>query len=169
MQIDLQGSNGKKKRVVEPIPVNEELLAKVQEIAAEGMKEVIATPDKMERGRAYDELKKSVIAGLDPEGENAKEIGNLLSGYKKKTMRAKIVDEAVRLDGRTFDQVRPIATEVTYLPQTHGSALFTRGETQSICTATLGSQRDSQRVETLQGEENSPFYGSLQFSSILCW
>jgi len=84
MQIDLQGSNGKKKRVVEPIPVNEELLAKVQEIAAEGMKEVIATPDKMERGRAYDELKKSVIAGLDPEGENAKEIGNLLSGYKKK-------------------------------------------------------------------------------------
>ncbi len=163
MQIDLQGSNGKEKRVVEPIPVNEELLAKVQEIAAEGMKEVIATADKLERGDVYDKLKKSVIAGLDPEGENSKEIGNLLSVYKKKTMRAKIVDEAVRLDGRSFDQVRPISSEVTYLPKTHGSALFTRGETQSIVTATLGSQRDSQRVETLQGEENRRFMVHYNF------
>ncbi len=163
MQVDLQGSNGKEKRVVEPIPVNEELLAKVQEIAAEGMVKVIATADKLERNRVYDELKKSVVAELDTEGENAKEIGNLLSGYKKKTMRAKIVDEALRLDGRSFDQVRPIATEVTYLPQTHGSALFTRGETQSICTATLGSQRDSQRVETLQGEENRRFMVHYNF------
>ena len=163
MQIDLQGSNGKVKRVVEPIPVNEELLAKVKEIAAEGMAKVITTADKMERGQAYDELKKSVIAGLDPEGENAKEIGNLLSGYKKKSIRAKIVDDAVRLDGRSFDQVRPIASEVTYLPQTHGSALFTRGETQSLVTATLGSQRDSQRVETLQGEENRRFMVHYNF------
>jgi polyribonucleotide nucleotidyltransferase len=163
MQIDLQGSNGKEKRVVEPIPVNEELLAKVQEIAAEGMAKVIATADKMERGRAYDDLKKSVVADLDPDGENSKEIGNLLSIYKKKTMRSQIVDEAVRLDGRAFDQVRPISSEVTYLPQTHGSALFTRGETQSIVTATLGSQRDSQRVETLQGEDNRRFMVHYNF------
>jgi len=163
MQIDLQGSNGKEKRVVEPIPVNEELLAKVQEIAAEGMVKVIATADKLERGREYDALKKSVIADLDPEGENSKEIGNLLSGYKKKTMRAKIVDEAVRLDGRSFDQIRPISSEVTYLPQTHGSALFTRGETQTIATATLGSQRDAQRVETLQGEDNRRFMVHYNF------
>jgi polyribonucleotide nucleotidyltransferase len=163
MQVDLQGSNGKEKRVVEPIAVNEEMQAKVQEIAAEGMAKVIATADKMERGRAYDELKKSVIADLDPEGENTKEIGNLLSGYKKKTMRSKIVDEAVRLDGRAFNQVRPISSEVTYLPQTHGSALFTRGETQTIATATLGSQRDSQRVETLQGEDNRRFMVHYNF------
>lgn len=163
MQIDLQGEVGVEKRVVEPIVVNEELQAKVQEIAAEGMAKVISTADKMERGRAYDELKKSVIAGLDPERENAKEIGNLLSGYKKKSMRSKIVDEAVRLDGRAFDQVRPISGEVTYLPQTHGSALFTRGETQALVTATLGSQRDSQRVETLQGEENRRFMVHYNF------
>ncbi len=163
MQIDLQGSNGKEKRVVEPIPVNEELMAKVHEIAAEGMAEVISTADKMERGRVYDKLKKSVIADLDPEGENSKEIGNLLSGYKKKTMRAKIVDEAVRLDGRGFNQVRPISSEVTYLPQTHGSALFTRGETQAMVTATLGSQRDAQRVETLQGEDNRRFMVHYNF------
>ena len=163
MQIDLQGEVGVEKRIVEPIVVNEELQSKVQEIAAEGMAKVISTADKMERGRAYDELKKSVIAGLDPERENAKEIGNLLSGYKKKSMRSKIVDEAVRLDGRAFDQVRPISGEVTYLPQTHGSALFTRGETQALVTATLGSQRDSQRVETLQGEENRRFMVHYNF------
>ncbi len=163
MQKDLQGSNGKEKRVVEPLPVNEDLLAKVQKIAAAGMEKVISTADKMERGRVYDELKKSVIAELDSEGDSAKEIGNLLSGYKKKTMRAKIVDEAVRLDGRAFDEVRPISSEVTYLPQAHGSALFTRGETQAMVTATLGSQRDAQRVETLQGEDNRRFMVHYNF------
>ncbi|MEN8190885.1 MAG: polyribonucleotide nucleotidyltransferase, partial [Thermodesulfobacteriota bacterium] len=153
MQLDLQGEVGREKRVVEPLPVDEALQAKVQEIAAAGMAEVISTADKMERGRAYDELKKSVIAELDPDGENAKEIGNLLSGYKKKTMRAMIVDEQTRIDGRAMDQVRPISGEVTYLPHTHGSSLFTRGETQAMVTATLGSERDAQRIETLQGEE----------------
>ncbi|MEN8200027.1 MAG: polyribonucleotide nucleotidyltransferase, partial [Thermodesulfobacteriota bacterium] len=163
MQIDLQGELGREKRVVEPIAVDEELQAKVQEIAAAGMSKVISTADKMERGRAYDELKKSVIAELDPEGENAKEIGNLLSGYKKKTMRAMIVDDQVRIDGRAMDQVRPITGEVTYLPQTHGSALFTRGETQAMVTATLGSERDAQRIETLQGEENRRFMVHYNF------
>jgi polyribonucleotide nucleotidyltransferase len=163
MQIDLQGSNGKEKRVVEPIPVNEELLAKVKEISAEGMAKVISTADKMERGSAYDALKKEVVAELESDEAGAKEISNLLSKVKKTTMRSKIVDEAVRLDGRSFDQVRPISTEVTYLPKTHGSALFTRGETQSIVTATLGSQRDAQRVETLQGEDNRRFMVHYNF------
>ncbi len=163
MQIDLQGSNGKEKRVVEPIPVNEELLAKVKEISAKGMAEVIATADKMERGSAYDALKKEVVAELESDDADAKEISNLLSKVKKTTMRAKIVDEAVRLDGRSFDQVRPIASEVTYLPKTHGSALFTRGETQAMVTATLGSQRDAQRVETLQGEDNRRFMVHYNF------
>jgi len=157
MQNDLQKSNGQEKRTVEVPKIDEELQAKVQEIAAKGMLEVIGTADKMARGRCYDELKRSVVAALDPEGERSKEIGSLLSGYKKKTMRAMIVDEKVRLDGRSFDQVRPIACEVTYLPRTHGSALFTRGETQALVSATLGSERDQQRLETLQGEEFNRF------------
>jgi len=163
MQLDLMGEVGKEKRVATPIEVNEELKAQVEKIAAEGMKKVIATADKMERGREYDSLKKSVIAEMDPDGANGKEIGNLLSGYKKTTMRAKIVDESIRLDGRSFDQVRPISSEVTYLPRTHGSALFTRGETQTIVTATLGSERDAQRVETLQGDEQRRFLVHYNF------
>ncbi|MCF8057082.1 MAG: polyribonucleotide nucleotidyltransferase [Desulfocapsa sp.] len=163
LQLDLQSKVGKEKRVVESVAVNEELQAKVQEIAAAGMAKVTSTADKMERGSAYDELKKSVLAEIDPDGKNGKEIGDLLSAYKKKIMRAKIVDEATRLDGRSFDQVRPISSEVTYLPQSHGSALFTRGETQAMVTATLGSQRDSQRVETLQGEDNRRFMVHYNF------
>ena len=163
MQMDLQKESGVEKRVVEPIAIDEELQAKVQEIAAEGMKEVISTADKMERGRVYDALKKTVVSELDVDGDRGREISDLLSGYKKKTMRAKIVDEETRLDGRAFDQVRPISGEVSYLPRTHGSALFTRGETQAMVTATLGSERDAQRVETLQGEEHRRFMVHYNF------
>lgn len=157
LQEDLQSSNGKKKRVVEAPQVDEELFARVKEIAAEGMTEVVTTADKLERGECYDELKARVIEQLDDEGDRAKEISELLSSYKKSVMRSMIVDDEKRIDGRSFDTVRPITAEVGYLPRTHGSALFTRGETQALVTATLGSERDQQRVETLGGEENNRF------------
>ncbi len=157
LQEDLQQSNGKPKREVEPPVVNEELKAKVEEIAAEGMKKVVSTADKMARGGAYDQLKAEVVEQLDETGEMAKEIGDLLSSYKKSVMRGKIVHDETRIDGRKFDEVRPITCEVGLLPRTHGSALFTRGETQALVTATLGSERDKLRVETLNGEESHRF------------
>jgi len=156
LQENLRQSNGKAKRAVAQVTVDETLLAKVREAAA-GMDTVISTADKMERGRLYDELKATVIAQLDESGERAGEIGEMLSSYKKALMRAMIVDRQVRIDGRKFDQVRPISCEVAYLPMTHGSALFTRGETQALVSATLGSERDQQRVETLTGEESNRF------------
>ena len=157
LQDDLRGECGREKRVVEPIQVDEELMARVVEIAGAGMKEVIATSDKLDRGRCYDALKKTVVAELNTDGERGREIGDCLSSYKKKVMRDQIVVDGTRLDGRTFDQVRPINTEVSYLPRTHGSALFTRGETQALVVATLGSERDQQRIETLAGEDNRRF------------
>jgi len=157
LQENLQRTNGKSKRSVEQKVVDEALMARVREAAAAGMEKVIATADKLERGRLYDELKASVIASLDESGERAGEIGEMISSFKKTQMRAKIVNERRRIDGRTFDQVRPISCEVAYLPMTHGSALFTRGETQALVTATLGSERDQQRVETLSGEESNRF------------
>ena len=157
LQENLQQSNGKAKRAVEQIVVDEDLLAKVREAAAGGMGTVISTADKMERGRLYDELKATVIAQLDESGDRAREIGDMLSSYKKDLMRSMIVDRQVRIDGRKFDQIRPISCEVGYLPMTHGSALFTRGETQALVSATLGSERDQQRVETLTGEESNRF------------
>ena len=157
LQEELQATHGKTKRVVEPVEVNEALLARVKEIAAAGMTEVVTTADKMTRGALYDRLKDKVITALDVDGERSREIADLLSSYKKSVMRGNIVDEEKRIDGRSFDQVRPITCEVGYLPRTHGSALFTRGETQALVTATLGSERDQQRVETLGGEENNRF------------
>ena len=152
MQEELQAALGKPKRQVEKPEIDEDLARKVEKAAAAGMKEVITTVDKMERGRAYDELKERVVAELENEKEDcADEVKELLSDLKKKMMRDKIVVEKSRIDGRSFNEVRQITCEVGCLPRTHGSALFTRGETQAIVTATLGSEMDEQRVETLDG------------------
>jgi polyribonucleotide nucleotidyltransferase len=157
IQKDLQASSGKEKRVVEPPQIDEELYQQIVDIASGGMADVISTADKLERGNKYDDLKKQVRDQLDSEGERSSEIGDLLSKYRKKQMRGKIVNESCRIDGRAFDEIRQISCEAGYLPRTHGSALFTRGETQALVTATLGSERDRQRIETLGGEEHKRF------------
>jgi len=157
LQEDLRVSNGKQKRAVAPIVVDEVLMEKVREVAASGMSTVVSTADKMERSLLSDELKRTVLAELDPDGARSAEIGALLSSYKKSFMRSMIVNQEIRIDGRKFDQVRPISCEAGYLPRAHGSALFTRGETQALVSATLGSERDQQRVETLHGEEHNRF------------
>ncbi len=158
LQEQLQKSSGKAKRPdVAVIAVDEALRAKVQAIAAAGMEKVFNTFDKLERGHAYDQLKQEVVAALDPEKARGNEVGGLLSAYKKSFMRDKIVNSQIRIGGRKFDQVREIACETEYLPRTHGSALFTRGETQALVSTTLGSERDKQRVETLHGEITNRF------------
>lgn len=157
VQKDLQATSGKQKREVVPPQIDEELYNKVVAAAEEDMAMVISTADKLERGSKYDELKVNVKDALDPEGERSREISDLLSKYRKITMRSKIVNDSQRIDGRAFDQIRPISSEAGYLPRTHGSALFTRGETQALVSATLGSERDQQRVETLGGEEHKRF------------
>ena len=152
LQEELRAALGKTKRQVEKPEIDEALARKVKEVAAAGMTEVITTVDKMERGRVYDELKARVVAELENEKEDCVgEVKDLLGDLKKKMMRDKIVVEKSRIDGRAFNEVRPITCEVGCLPRTHGSALFTRGETQAIVTATLGSEGDEQRVETLEG------------------
>ena len=152
LQEQLQKSSGKPKRPVETMPVDEDLRAKVQSLAAAGMDKVFNTFDKLERGRVYDQLKQEVVAALDPEKGRSKEVSELLSAYKKSFMRDKVVNSQIRIGGRKFDQIRDISCETGYLPRTHGSALFTRGETQALVSTTLGSERDKQRVETLHGE-----------------
>jgi polyribonucleotide nucleotidyltransferase len=158
LQDELKSALGKTKRQVEKPLIDEVLAGKVAEVAAAGMTEVISTVDKMERGRAYDELAARVVAELEKEKEGCSaEVKDLLSNLKKKMMRDKIVVEKSRIDGRAFNEVRPIVCEVGCLPRTHGSALFTRGETQAIVTATLGSEVDEQRVETLEGMSYKQF------------
>ncbi len=153
LQNTLREEIGKPKREVTAPEVNAELLAKVEKLAAAGMEEVVTTADKLARSDRYDQLKDEVLSGLDEEEyESESEVFDLLSAFKKRTMRARIVDKGERLDGRSFKDVRPISCEVGVLPRAHGSALFTRGETQAMVIATLGSERDEQHLEGLAGD-----------------
>lgn len=153
LQLQLQQEVGRAKREVIAPTVNTALQEKVEALAAQGMEEVVNTAEKMARGDRYDQLKEEVITQVDPElYEDEKEVFELLSSYKKRVMRDRIVSQGKRLDGRSFEEVRPIDCEVGILPRAHGSALFTRGETQALVISTLGSERDEQHLEGLSGD-----------------
>jgi polyribonucleotide nucleotidyltransferase len=153
VQEEMQAAVGVAKMVVVPPQVDAKLQKQVADIAAGPMEKVITTSDKMERYAAFDELKGNVVAKFeeDPEFSRQGEVKSLLKELQKSMMRARIVEKGERIGGRKFDEVRKIDTEVALLPRVHGSALFTRGETQALVTTTLGSGDDEQRVETLDG------------------
>jgi len=153
LQLRLQQEAGKTKRVVVAPTVNTTLKDKVEAVAASGMEEVVTIADKMARSSRYSQLKAEVLALIDPAMFEAPgQVTELLSGYKKQVMRDRIVSKGLRLDGRSFEEVRPITCEVGILPRAHGSALFTRGETQALVIGTLGSERDEQHLEGLGGD-----------------
>ncbi|MFN2368205.1 MAG: polyribonucleotide nucleotidyltransferase [Desulfurivibrionaceae bacterium] len=158
IQEELREAVGKAKMKVEPKPVNEELRKRVSEVGAADMVQVITTVDKMARGAAQKELQSRVVAALAEEfPESESEIKGYFKDLNKQMMRDRIVKHGNRIDGRRLDEIRPIVCETGLLPRTHGSALFTRGETQAIVTATLGSGEDEQRVESLYGMDFNPF------------
>jgi|TARA_A200000159_G_C7336737_1_gene345376 polyribonucleotide nucleotidyltransferase len=128
------------------------------EVAKQGL-------SKAERSEKFSEIKENFIATLTEEEleEKSELIGRYLSGTQKKAVRDLVLADGIRLDGRKTTDIRPIWCEVDYLPSTHGSALFTRGETQALATATLGTSRESNIIDlpTDQGEEN--FYLHYNF------
>ena len=153
LQLRLQEQAGKVKRVVVAPIVNNDLKEKVETAAVAGMEEVVTIADKMARSSRYSQLKAEVLAQIDPSlYETPGQVKDLLSAYKKRVMRDRIVSKGLRLDGRSFEEVRPITCEVGILPRAHGSALFTRGETQALVIGTLGSERDEQHLEGLGGD-----------------
>ena len=152
MQEEMRAAVGRAKMAVAPPVVNEALKAKVAELAREGMQAVIAMADKQQRSELYHQLQKNLIAALGEEyADSLKEAKEHLHSLNKTMMRDRIVKDQCRIDGRRFDEIRPINCEVAALPKVHGSALFTRGETQVMVSATLGSGDDEQRVESLTG------------------
>ncbi|MDA8418199.1 MAG: polyribonucleotide nucleotidyltransferase [Desulfobacteraceae bacterium] len=158
LQDELQGAVGKSKMAVSAPVVNEALLSRIIALAKPEMEQVTATADKQERSTRYHELERRVLDELAAdETVSLKEAKELLHGLKKTVMRHHIVVNRARIDGRRFDEVRPITSEVGVLPRVHGSALFTRGETQVMVSATLGSGEDEQRVESLYGMAFRPF------------
>ncbi|MDD5759473.1 MAG: polyribonucleotide nucleotidyltransferase [Desulfobulbaceae bacterium] len=158
IQDELCAALAKPKMAFQAPVINTALLERITAMVGQDMQVVTSTADKQERSLAYHALEKRVLDELAAdETVSQKEAKALLYSLKKTVMRGHIVTKKSRIDGRSFDQVRPISSEVAILPRVHGSALFTRGETQVIATATLGSGDDEQRVESLYGMAFKPF------------
>jgi polyribonucleotide nucleotidyltransferase len=141
--------------------VDESINEKVAAAATEGLASAYAIADKMQRRDAISELKKSVIEALcDDEDENAPAAGDVSGAFsklEKSLVREHILSGNPRIDGRDLSTVRPISVECGLLPRAHGSALFTRGETQAIVATTLGTGRDAQIIDAVTGEYKDPF------------
>ncbi len=165
-QLDLAEKVGEKatvKRVIEPVEVDEELKSKIKALVVDKILEVSrGALDKSTRKEGFKEIKTNLKEALLEEmgEEYMEENGGKVSEYygkiQKETIRRMMLDENIRLDGRAMDQVRPIWTEVDYLPSAHGSAIFNRGETQALCSLTLGTKMDQQRIENalIQYQDN---------------
>ena len=158
LQYKLKESNGRPKRTFEPPQKDPQLVDTLNETAAGRLREAILIPEKTNRQAAVRELKAEIFESLGEDYEDRKsEVYDILKDLQKKISRDLILKEDRRIDNRGFDEIRPITCEAGLLPRPHGSALFTRGETQVLGVLTLGSGQDEQRVETLYGEEFRPF------------
>ena len=137
---------------------NTDLLNSLKEEYSENIKKSYSIVDKMERHNSLNEIKSKIE---ETYADNSEVSMNEVMGYFKKIekgiVRSQILEDKKRIDGRSLDEVRNISSEVSWLPRTHGSALFTRGETQAIVVATLGFGEDEQRIEALQGSYKENF------------
>ncbi|NIA53946.1 polyribonucleotide nucleotidyltransferase [Massilia sp. TW-1] len=142
-----------------PAPKNEALIAQVAQLADAKIRDAYQTREKSARQQKLKSLSTEVLAGLAEQGveADAAEVGNILFDMEAKVVRSQILEGEPRIDGRDTRTVRPISIRTSVLPRTHGSALFTRGETQALVIATLGTGRDSQKIDALMGEYTDDF------------
>ncbi|SHE41553.1 polyribonucleotide nucleotidyltransferase [Fodinibius roseus] len=166
-QEELREEFGKPKREFEPVPVDEDLQSKVHELAEQRVREVVGTGlGKESYSEQLDEVKNDVVEELTDTDEYAEEKGtikDILSKIEKHELRKLILEKKRRIDGRAPGDIRDIWTQVDYLARTHGSAIFTRGETQALVSVTLGTKQDAQAVDTLLTEEDKTFFLHYNF------
>ncbi|REL33624.1 polyribonucleotide nucleotidyltransferase [Rhodohalobacter sp. SW132] len=160
-QEELREEFGVEKREFEPEPVNEELKSKVEERVGSKLKDIVGTGlGKEEFNGQVSDLKNEVIEAITAEEEYEDEGGQISEFYGdmvKNELRNMILENKRRIDGRSPEDIRDIWTEVGYLPRVHGSAIFSRGETQALVSVALGTKRDAQSVDTLFYEEDKTF------------
>ena len=133
------------------------LLARVTELGEQKMRDAYAITDKQERTHAVSAAKDAIKAELSEDELSDANLGTALKKLESKVLRGDVVKNGKRIDGRALDTVRPIVSEVGLLPRTHGSALFTRGETQGLVVTTLGTGDDEQFIDALHGNFKSNF------------
>ena len=148
---------GKPKRAVAVPKEDEALAGKVREFAQSELRAALDVPGKQERYAALDAVRDRAVERFGEDGIRNGEVAGLVEGTKKTVVRQAIVQHGRRIDGRGVKDVRDITCEVGLLPRTHGSAVFTRGETQALVVATLGTSSDEQRVDALVGEHYKKF------------
>jgi polyribonucleotide nucleotidyltransferase len=153
MQIELREAVGKQKRQFPPAEKDDQLIEKVAGIGELLIEEVLSCPEKRVRQKKRSEAIDYVVESLkgDYEGKG-REITDAMYDLEKSLARHMILKEGRRIDGRSLDEVRPIECLVGVLPRVHGSALFTRGETQALVLTTLGTESDEQKIESIYGD-----------------
>lgn len=165
LQNQLKAEAGKTKWAVAEVSIDENLKKDVYALAETKFKEIVysilAKEERASKNKELSESAKQSLAEKYPEQE--KVIGEILHDLEKNLMRERILKEGIRLDGRNTTQVRPITIELGNLARTHGSALFTRGETQSLTNITLGTKSDEQTVDGLLEEYSKKFYLQYYF------
>ncbi len=161
---ELVRDGGKPEVQWSPAAKNEALIARVTALAEGPLREAFATKEKQARTDKLRVVSANVMAKLAEEAAaagtdapNAAEVGDIMFGLESVIVRSQILNGEPRIDGRDTRTVRPISIRTSVLPRTHGSALFTRGETQALVVATLGTARDEQKIDALTGEYSDRF------------
>src|SRR6202171_361609 len=155
---DLAKEAGKKKLVVAKKEFAADFYKEIEGKVLGPLTDAMRIREKLENYETVELTLKNLVAGL-PEGEAEKKADAkaIFKELKEKVLREEVLTHNVRLDGRKFDEVRPIWIETGVLPRTHGSAVFTRGETQALVTCTLGTADDAQKIESFEGEQWKSF------------
>jgi len=154
LQNELVAKIGKPKRTVKVVAIDKELAKEVVALAMDRLLTAIVIPNKLERQKTLDVLLDEIKQKLKKEDDptRSRQISAIFVDLEKDEVRKIILEKNIRADGRMPDEIRPITSVVGLLPRTHGSALFTRGETQALVVATLGTSEDEQRIDSLEGE-----------------
>ncbi|MCO5222320.1 MAG: polyribonucleotide nucleotidyltransferase [Thermomicrobiales bacterium] len=170
LQFDLQDAAGQEKWEVAVPQENEELYARVESVVGEALRAAVNNPDKVMRMEGTDEVRKGAIEqftaavdGDDASVYSTKDVGAAFDKLLKRTVRDAIISDGIRPDGRAPGEIRPIWTEVGVLPRTHGSAVFTRGQTQVLTIATLGSAAEEQRLDSISPEVSKRYIHHYNF------
>jgi len=146
-----------KQEVVKPV-LDDAEYQRIEQAYSQQIAEALHIKGKLKSYNRLDEIKNEIVTAVpEEETERRAQAGAIFQHIMEKIFRKEILEDGIRPDGRGFSEVRPISIEVSLLPRTHGSALFTRGETQALVTATLGTADDEQRLDTLEGESFKRF------------
>lgn len=168
LQKQLQELIGAEKWQYAPPAKDEALFEEVRAFVGDRLRDAVRNPDKVVRVEGTNELKQELLSGFlaaesDDARHSAKDVGDVFDSLLKEEVRTGILQEGIRPDGRKPDEIRPIWTQVGYLPRAHGSAIFTRGQTQVLSVVTLGSTAEEQRLDSISPETTKRYIHHYNF------